>query len=97
MSNLSSHGRTDDHGLTTKHERLLRLEETARQRKLKLTDARVRALERFDPEFRDQRYCAPRFRALRHERKIALKVLKLELAAVVGAERFLAGVRRRPA
>ena len=51
------------HGLTTKHERLLRLEETARQRKLKLTDARVRALERFDPEFRDQRFCAPRFRA----------------------------------
>ena len=34
---------------------------------------------------------------LRHERKIALKVLKLELAAVVGAERFLAGARRRPA
>jgi transposase InsO family protein len=42
------------HGLLTKHERLLRLEETARQRKLKLTDAQVRALERFDPEFRDR-------------------------------------------
>ena len=27
---------------------------------------------------------------LRHERKVALKVLKAELAAVVGAERFLA-------
>jgi eukaryotic-like serine/threonine-protein kinase len=26
---------------------------------------------------------------LRHERKVALKVLKPELAAVVGAERFL--------
>jgi transposase InsO family protein len=42
------------HGLTTKHERLLRLEETARQRKLKLTDDQIRALERFDPEFRDR-------------------------------------------
>jgi transposase InsO family protein len=42
------------HGLLTKHERLLRLEETARQRKLKLTDAQIRALERFDPEFRDR-------------------------------------------
>ena len=28
---------------------------------------------------------------LKHERKVALKVLKPELAAVVGAERFLAG------
>ena len=29
---------------------------------------------------------------LKHERKVALKVLKPELAAVVGAERFLAAV-----
>ena len=29
---------------------------------------------------------------LKHERKVALKVLKPELAAVVGAERFLAEV-----
>ena len=29
---------------------------------------------------------------LRHERKVALKVLKPELAAVVGAERFLAEI-----
>ena len=29
---------------------------------------------------------------LRHERKVALKVLKAELAAVVGAERFLAEI-----
>lgn len=42
------------HGLLTKHERLLRLEETARKRKLKLTDEQIRALERFDPEFRDR-------------------------------------------
>jgi transposase InsO family protein len=42
------------HGLTTKHERLLRLEETARARKLKLTEEQVRALERFSPEFRER-------------------------------------------
>ena len=42
------------HGLSTKHERLLRLEETAKERKLKLTDEQIRALERYDPEFRDR-------------------------------------------
>lgn len=42
------------HGLTTKHERLLRLEETAKKRKLKLTEEQIRALERFDPEFRER-------------------------------------------
>ena len=30
---------------------------------------------------------------LKHHRKVALKVLKPELAAVVGAERFLAEIR----
>ena len=30
---------------------------------------------------------------IKHERKVALKVLKPELAAVVGAERFLAEVK----
>ena len=39
------------HGLTTKHERLLRLEETARERKLKLTNEQI---ERFSPEFRER-------------------------------------------
>ena len=33
---------------------------------------------------------------LRHERKVALKVLKPELAVVVGAERFLSAVRSPP-
>lgn len=42
------------HDLSTKHERLLRLEETARERKLKLTDEQIRALERFSPEFRER-------------------------------------------
>ena len=31
---------------------------------------------------------------LKHERKVALKVLKPELAAVVGAERFLAEIKK---
>ena len=30
---------------------------------------------------------------LRHERRVALKVLKPELAAVIGAERFLAEIK----
>jgi transposase InsO family protein len=42
------------HGLTTKHERLLRLEETARERKLKLTEEQIQALERFNPEYRER-------------------------------------------
>jgi transposase InsO family protein len=42
------------HKLTTKHERLLRLEETARERKLKLTEEQIRALERFNPEYRER-------------------------------------------
>ena len=37
-----------------KHERLLRLEETARERKLKLTDEQIELLERFSPEFRER-------------------------------------------
>ncbi len=42
------------HGLLTKHERLLRLEERAKERKLELTDAQIQALERFSPEFRER-------------------------------------------
>lgn len=42
------------HGLTTKHERLLRLEETAKKRKLKLTEEQIQALERFNPEYRER-------------------------------------------
>jgi transposase InsO family protein len=42
------------HKLLTKHERLLRLEETVAQRKLTLTDEQVRLLERFSPEFRER-------------------------------------------
>lgn len=42
------------HDLLTKHERLLRLEETVKKRKLKLTDEQIRLLERFSPEFRER-------------------------------------------
>ena len=37
--------------LLTRHHRLLRLEETVRKRKIKLSEEQIRALERFDPEY----------------------------------------------
>ena len=40
--------------LLTRHHRLLRLEETVRKRKIKLTEEQIQALERFDPEFRER-------------------------------------------
>ena len=40
--------------LKTRHERLLRLEETVRKRKIKLTEEQIQALQRFDPEFRER-------------------------------------------
>ena len=40
-------------GLKTRHERLLRLEETVRKR-IKLTEEQIQALECFDPEFRER-------------------------------------------
>ena len=42
------------HNLLTRHERLLRLERTTRERKLELTDEQIRLLERFSPEFRER-------------------------------------------
>lgn len=42
------------HNLTTKHQRLLRLEEKTRESKLELTEDQIEALERFDPEFRER-------------------------------------------
>ncbi len=41
-------------GLKTRHERLLRLEETVRKRKITLTEEQTQALERFDAEFRER-------------------------------------------
>lgn len=40
--------------LTTKHDRLLRLEKHQREQKIELTEAQIRLLERFDPEFKDR-------------------------------------------
>ena len=40
--------------LLTRHHRLLRLEETVRKRKIKLSEEQIRALERFDPEYRER-------------------------------------------
>ncbi len=42
------------HNLLTRNERLLRLERTVREQSLELSDAQVRLLERFSPEFRDR-------------------------------------------
>ena len=38
----------------TRHHRLLRLEETVRKRRIKLTEEQIQALERFDPKFRER-------------------------------------------
>jgi hypothetical protein len=52
------------HGLLTKHERLLRLEQATAERKLALSDEQVRLLERFSPEFRERHIEAPHSGAL---------------------------------
>lgn len=52
------------HGLTTKHERLLRLEKATAERKIELKEEQVRLLERFSPEFRERHIEAPHTGAL---------------------------------
>jgi len=55
--NLSSggvRGVWSRHNLLTKHERLVRFEEHVRKNRVKLTDAQIRLLERFSPEFRER-------------------------------------------
>jgi len=42
------------HNLLLRHQRLLRLEEHTRKRKIKLSDEQIRLLERFSPEFRER-------------------------------------------
>ena len=42
------------HNLATRHDRLLRLEKTVQEQNFELTDAQVRLLERFSPEFRER-------------------------------------------
>jgi transposase InsO family protein/transposase-like protein len=52
------------HGLLTKHERLLRLEQATAERRLELSDEQIRLLERFSPEFRERHIEAPHSGAL---------------------------------
>lgn len=54
VSSTGVRGVWSRHDLLTKHERLLRLEDSVRKRKVKLTDAQIRLLERFSPEFRER-------------------------------------------
>jgi hypothetical protein len=49
---------------STKHERLLRLEQATAERKLALSEEQVRLLERFSPEFRKRHIEAPHTGAL---------------------------------
>lgn len=42
------------HQLTSRHERLLRLERTAREQEIPLNEEQVRLLEKFSPEFRER-------------------------------------------
>lgn len=42
------------HHLLTKHERLLRLEESVREQRIELSEEQIRLLERFSPEFRER-------------------------------------------
>jgi transposase InsO family protein len=42
------------HSLLTRHERLLRLEQSVRSQDIKLSDEQIRALESFSPEFRER-------------------------------------------
>lgn len=42
------------HGLSTKHERLMRFEKHAREEGLHLSDEQMRVLEKFSPEFRER-------------------------------------------
>ncbi len=54
VSSTGVRGVWSRHNLLTKHERLLRLEKTVRERKLELNEEQVRLLERFSPEFRER-------------------------------------------
>lgn len=54
VSSTGVRGVWSRHTLLTKHERLLRLEETAQKQKLTLSEEQVRLLERYSPEFRER-------------------------------------------
>jgi transposase InsO family protein len=54
VSAMGVRGVWSRHNLLLKHERLLRLEQQTRERRIKLSDDQIRHLERFSPEFRDR-------------------------------------------
>lgn len=54
VSSTGVRGVWSRHGLESRHDRLLRLEKSVREQKVELTEAQVRVLERFSPEFRDR-------------------------------------------
>jgi transposase InsO family protein len=54
VSSMGVRGVWTRHGLETKLQRLLRLESAVRERKITLTDEQIKALERFNPEFRER-------------------------------------------
>lgn len=54
MSSMGVRGVWMRHNLQTKHERLMRLEQATREKRIELTDEQVKLLERFSPEFRER-------------------------------------------
>jgi len=58
VSSMGVRGVWIRHNLATRHQRLLRLEREARERRLELTEDQIQALERFSPEFRERHIVA---------------------------------------
>ncbi|ARB45435.1 IS481 family transposase [Alloalcanivorax xenomutans] len=54
VSSMGVRGVWARHNLQTKHERLMRLEQATREKRVELTERQVRLLERFSPEFRER-------------------------------------------
>ena len=54
VSSMGVRGVWTRHNLQTKHERLMRLEQATREKRVELTERQVRLLERFSPEFRER-------------------------------------------
>ena len=54
VSSTGVRGVWSRHGLLSRHDRLLRLEQASAERTVQLSDEQVEALERFSPEFRER-------------------------------------------
>jgi transposase InsO family protein len=64
VSAMGVRGVWSRHGLLNRHQRLLRLEREARERRLELSEEHVQLLERFSPEFRERHILAEHTGAL---------------------------------